>query len=53
MLADGPTVSQPAQPQVLAQQLPQVPRFQVSNIVAENQTIFKTLIFSSMSSLML
>jgi hypothetical protein len=34
---------QPSQPQVLAQQLPQVPRFQVSNIVAENQTILRRL----------
>jgi hypothetical protein len=43
MLADGPAVSQPPQPQVLAQQLPQVARFQVSNIVAENQTILRRL----------
>jgi hypothetical protein len=43
LLADGPTVSQPTQPQVLAQQLPQVARFQVSNIVAENQTILRRL----------
>jgi hypothetical protein len=40
MLADGPAVSQP---QVLPQQLPQVDRFQVSNIVAENQTILRLL----------
>ncbi len=43
MLADGPAVNQPLQPQVLAQQLPQVARFQVSNIVAENQTILRRL----------
>jgi hypothetical protein len=43
MLADGPAVSQPAQPQVLAQQLPQVARFQVSNIVAKNQAILRRL----------
>ncbi len=43
MLADGPAVSQPPQPQVLAQQLPQAPGFQVSNIVAENQAILRRL----------